>query len=455
MAFLSGLLDSNLMPGEGYGMPNQGGLLNAKFNDPMLQVGLGILANNNSRDFGQVVGRGAMQGFQNASQQQQYEQQRKMQDLQGKRFERQDKQFEAEEAAHADFDAKYPEYKGLSRIDPKTAIKIANPAFATNGADPYYTPISTAGGLGSFDNRSGKFVLVQDAQGRPIVKAADSPELQGNIELAKSKAEGSYKIDTSIPGRVQTITQTAEQAMPSLVNPIPQTAPSGQPSFTVPPAVQAARDDKRLQILLAEQQADGGAGKNPELDKEIARFGPRAGGGIAVPTAAQLAADKTKAEFKAETEAKAQVGLPNVIQESKNTIGLIDDLLKSPGLKTAVGGSRMFGLQNIPGTAAKDFDVRLDQLKGKQFLQAYESLKGAGAITDIEGTKAGNAIARMDASASEKEFIKAAREFQGIISQGLERAKAKAGGGAIMSNNEAMPEQPRRRIFNPKTGKIE
>jgi hypothetical protein len=45
----------------------------------------------------------------------------------------------------------------------------------------------------------------------------------------------------------------------------------------------------------------------------------------------------------------------------------------------------------------------------------------------------------MDASASEKEFIKAAREFQGIISQGLERAKAKAGGGAIMSADEKMP----------------
>jgi hypothetical protein len=446
-----GLLDS-FMPGETHGMPTaKGGLLD----DPLLQIGLGILANNNSRNAGQVLGRGALQGMQNYQQQQGLAQQRRFQDMQAKRFDRQDQQYEAEEAAHRDFDAKYPEYKGLSRIDPKAAIKIANPAFASNSADPYFTPISTASGLGSFDNRTGKFVLVQDSQGRTVVKAADSPELQGNIKKAEAAGSAQYKINKDIPGQVKTDFQVANEADPRLANPIPQTAPTGQPSFTVPPAVQASRDDKRLQILLAEQQAEGGPGRNAELDKEIARFGPRAGGGIAVPTPEQQAAATEIAKGKAELTLKAQANLPNVIQESQNTIGLIDELLKSPGLKTAVGGSRMFGMQNIPGTAAKDFDVRLDQLKGKQFLQAYESLKGAGAITDIEGTKAGNAIARMDASASEKEFIKAAREFQEIISQGLERAKSKAGGGAIMSSSEAMPSTPRRRVFNPKTGKIE
>ena len=73
--------------------------------------------------------------------------------------------------------------------------------------------------------------------------------------------------------------------------------------------------------------------------------------------------------------------------------------------------------------SAKDFDVRLDQLKGQQFLQAFESLKGGGAITEIEGKKATDAIARMDAASSEAEFTKAAREFQSVIRQGVARAK--------------------------------
>jgi hypothetical protein len=286
-----GLLDS-FMPGENDGRPDQfGGLLN----DPMFQVGLGILANNNSRDFGQVVGRGAMQGFQNAAQQQQYEQQRKMQDLQGKRFERQDKQFEAEEAAHAEFDAKFPQHKGLSRISPAAAVKLANPELAGAGADPYYQFLPTAGGYAAGNARTGKVEMVYDANGNPLVRATDSPKLQGEIEREKSRADGDFKLDTSTPGVTRTVTQSAVLANPTLQ---PQTAPTGQPSLTVPPNVQKSRDDVRLQILLEEQRNDGGPGKNQELDKEISRMtgGRPVGGGFVVPTPAELAADKARAE---------------------------------------------------------------------------------------------------------------------------------------------------------------
>jgi len=56
-------------------------------------------------------------------------------------------------------------------------------------------------------------------------------------------------------------------------------------------------------------------------------------------------------------------------------------------------------------------------------LQAYETLKGGGHITEVEGKKATDAIARMDASGTEKEFINAAREFQAAIRAGVARAR--------------------------------
>jgi hypothetical protein len=457
-----GLLD-NFMPGETHGMPTTGGGL---LDDPLLQIGLGILANNNSKNAGQVLGRGALQGMQNYQQQQGLAQQRRFQDMQAKRYEQQGRQFDAEEASHAEFDTKFPQYKGLSRLDPKAAIKIANPGFANNSADPYYTPISTAAGLGSFDNRSGQFVLVQDANGKPVIKAADSPQLQGAIEEAKSKADGNYKIDTSIPGTVQTVTQTALQANPSLANPIPQTAPSGQPSFTVSPQVQAGRDDKRLQILLAEQQAEGGPGKNQELDKEIARFGPRAGGGIAVPTPAQQAANKKVAELDAESEFTANKDMPRVLANAETALMQIDQLVGSKdgkvkphaGFNTAVGASSKYDPRNyLPGTDAAGFKSRLEQLQGGAFLQAFSDLRGAGAITEQEGLKATNAIQRMNVATSEKEFVTAARDYQDAIRGSVNRAKLRAGKGQgeIMPSSEAMPSTPRRRVFNPKTGKIE
>ena len=143
-----------------------------------------------------------------------------------------------------------------------------------------------------------------------------------------------------------------------------------------------------------------------------------------------LAGAKAGATTEAKAKSEAKIMAPQAIAQADEAVKLVDDLLKAPGFKQAVGGSRLLGVQKIAGTDAKDFDIRLDQLKGKQFLQAFESLKGGGQITEVEGKKATDAIARMDAAGSEPEFIKAAKEFQSVIRAGAERAKAAAGGVA-------------------------
>lgn len=94
----------------------------------------------------------------------------------------------------------------------------------------------------------------------------------------------------------------------------------------------------------------------------------------------------------------------------------------------SVIGAGIPGLRFIPGTQSADFDAKLDQIEGGAFLEAYESLKGTGQITEIEGTKATNAIQRMKRSTSEVEFVRAAREFENIIRRGLERAQKRYSG---------------------------
>jgi hypothetical protein len=153
----------------------------------------------------------------------------------------------------------------------------------------------------------------------------------------------------------------------------------------------------------------------------------------------QIAGAKAGAATTAKGQAEAEMDAPKAIAQAEESIRLVDDLLKAPGFKQAVGASRLLGVQKVPGTAAKDFDIRLDQLKGQQFLQAFESLKGGGQITEVEGKKATDAIARMDAAGSEAEFTKAAREFQSVIRTGMERAK-KAQAGA----STTPPAAPRR-----------
>ena len=96
------------------------------------------------------------------------------------------------------------------------------------------------------------------------------------------------------------------------------------------------------------------------------------------------------------------------------------------GFETAVG----FGLPSYltpAGSSASDFRVRLDQIKDRTFLQAFESLKGSGQITEKEGEKATSALNRMSTAQSEVEFIKAAREFEQNLRSGMDMAKKKAG----------------------------
>ena len=134
--------------------------------------------------------------------------------------------------------------------------------------------------------------------------------------------------------------------------------------------------------------------------------------------------------IKGKAQGQEEVGLPQNIAGTQETVGLVDELLKHPGFGMAVGKSSMLMTQKLPGTDAYGFQKRLDQLKGKQFMEAYKTLKGGGQITEIEGQKATDAMSRMDIGLKEEEFAQAAREFQEIIQRGIKRQKIIAQKGA-------------------------
>jgi hypothetical protein len=97
------------------------------------------------------------------------------------------------------------------------------------------------------------------------------------------------------------------------------------------------------------------------------------------------------------------------------------------GFELAVGAGIPSWMPFQGGTDVSNFRIALDQIKDKTFLQAFESLKGAGQITEREGEKATSALNRMNAAQSEVEFIKAAREFEQNVRSGMDMAKKKAG----------------------------
>lgn len=128
----------------------------------------------------------------------------------------------------------------------------------------------------------------------------------------------------------------------------------------------------------------------------------------------------------------------NVIDQMIGDLQVVNGQVKQgkraphPGFESVIGAG-IPGLRFIPGTQSADFDALVDQIEGGAFLKAYESLKGTGQITEIEGQKATQALTRMRRSSSEVGFVRAAREFEGIVRRGLQRAeqrKAKLEGGA-------------------------
>jgi len=148
----------------------------------------------------------------------------------------------------------------------------------------------------------------------------------------------------------------------------------------------------------------------------------------------RIKAEETSAGIEAETTTTARTNLPKAEAHAQQIQKMLEDIENSPGLSASVGmpnpmKGRIPWIGDVAGSPAADFTAKLEQLKGNQFLEAFESLKGGGAITEVEGTKAEQAKARMQTSQSEAEFKRALNDFKVIVAGALDRERAKAAGG--------------------------
>lgn len=122
---------------------------------------------------------------------------------------------------------------------------------------------------------------------------------------------------------------------------------------------------------------------------------------------------------------KAIAAAPDAIAKGNQTLALIDEIKKNPALKYTVGVGGI--VPGVPGTAQNDLVSRIDQLKGRSFLEAFESLKGGGQITEIEGKKATDAIARLNRTQSHAGFVQALDDLEAVIRTGIARQQARLG----------------------------
>jgi len=322
----------NFMPGEMGGQPQ--GLLGGAFDNPLFQAGIGILANNTGHygALGPAIGGGLQQAGQNIQRQKQLKKEQEWRDMQMKEAQKQLSDQEKKDQAFADFDTRFPQYKGLAQIDPKAAIRIAYPGVDTTSADPYYTVVPTENGLGRFNARTGAFELIAGPDGKPFVNSKDSPLVRGAVKSAESEAAAAFKPNTDIDGQVLTDAQVAQMAYGN--NPIPF-SPSGQPqaprlpsnNFNTPYPVTFGAPG-----TTATDRAEGVTSDASIQLRNPAR--PNVGPGIRVPTKAEqaqveaniqankevdVAGRKQEAESKAK-KASAMSGIGSIIDEARGVL---------------------------------------------------------------------------------------------------------------------------------------
>ena len=159
----------------------------------------------------------------------------------------------------------------------------------------------------------------------------------------------------------------------------------------------------------------------------------------------KLAEAKSVGTTFGKNKATAIAALPGAIANASEAIRLIDEMVGKPeirdkkgkiiqnatephaGFNTYVGATLTPGLRFIEGTDTAAFELRQKQIEGKAFLEAFNTLRGGGSITEKEGEKGTAAIMRMNKASSPDEYKTAARELQDVLRNGIQIAKTKAG----------------------------
>lgn len=142
----------------------------------------------------------------------------------------------------------------------------------------------------------------------------------------------------------------------------------------------------------------------------------------------ERAAVETKAavdKARAERQAAAQSDLPKLADKANYAISVIDGLLNHPGLTKVVGAASLLPI--VPGTEQAGADAYMKQIEGQAFLEAFETLKGGGQITQIEGEKATQAILRLSRKQSLEDFKSSMNELKDIVTKAKQRAEKSAG----------------------------
>jgi len=141
----------------------------------------------------------------------------------------------------------------------------------------------------------------------------------------------------------------------------------------------------------------------------------------------QEAFDTGAGSAAGKAQAEAAATLPTDLATAEQAVSELDELIAHPGLSQIAGPLDQYRPSWTMGAEGRDALARFNQARGRAFLQAFGMLKGGGQITEIEGMKAEQAMARMDRAQSEAEFKQALTDFRDAVKAGMDKLRQRAG----------------------------
>jgi hypothetical protein len=128
-------------------------------------------------------------------------------------------------------------------------------------------------------------------------------------------------------------------------------------------------------------------------------------------TEAEIRAGKVSGQSKQNLDAAAR---------AEDSMRLIQSIVADPALPQITG--MIQGRLPAMTQSGTDLMAKIEQVQGQAFLQAFESLKGGGQITEREGIAAQNAMARLQRTQSTEAMRASLQELYDIMDRGRRRA---------------------------------
>lgn len=146
--------------------------------------------------------------------------------------------------------------------------------------------------------------------------------------------------------------------------------------------------------------------------------------------AATIAEQKEAGVVRGQTTGDAQVNLRSVIDGANSIVDIANKIRNHEGLDL-VFNNFLGGLNPslfVPNTPERNFAELLKQAQGTVFLQGFESVKGGGQITEVEGQKAEDKLLNLSKAQTKEQFLEGLNDFVATVMRAAKDTEAQARG---------------------------